>query len=137
MAKKIRSFILNHLWPHRVSFTRYAVVGSTGFALDIGLLILLSDVLKWKPVLAVLVIQFIVIIYNFLLNKYWSFSSRLWKHSQVVKYLTLVGWNYIFSFLTMFFFNEIMGLHYLLVRLATVLLMVSWNFALYKWWVYR
>lgn len=137
MIKVIRSFIVTRLWPHRISFARYTVVGTSSFAFDIVLIIFFSDVLRWKPMLAVLLVQPIIIVYNFLLNKYWSFSSSLWSHKQVVKYLSLVVWNYAFSFLSMMVFNELLQIHYILVRVGTVMLMVSWNFALYKWWVYR
>ncbi len=57
-------------------------------------------------------------------------------HKQVVRYLILAGWNYLFAIFTMYLISEVMGYDYRIVRLGTIAMAVSWNFFLYKYWVY-
>jgi putative flippase GtrA len=132
----LRNFF-SQFWTHRAQFFRYFVVGTTSFVIDFGLLILFKEVFGWKPVFAVVVMQVIVLLYNFTLNKYWSFKSTESSHRQVARYLILQSWNYVFGVGMMYLFNELIQFDYRLVRLGTVMLMTLWNFLLYKYWVYQ
>ncbi|MBI4098562.1 MAG: GtrA family protein [Candidatus Magasanikbacteria bacterium] len=122
---------------HKKKFAKYFVVGFSGLILDIGLLYIASDVLRIRPLLALLVTQIIVIVYNFLLNKYWSFESRGAHGRQLLRYSVVLGFNYLFGEAAMYVGNEVFGIHHLLIRAATVALAVSWNFLLYNYWVYK
>jgi putative flippase GtrA len=133
MIKKI----FNYFYSVRHQFAKYFVVGFSGLFIDMGTLILFKEKFGWIPVLAVAVNQLIVLVYNFTLNKYWSFANKEMPHKQLVRYLTLAGFNYGFSVLIMYIFNHEVGFDYRLVRIGTIILMVSWNFFLYKYWVYR
>lgn len=116
---------------------KYVVVGASGFVFDIGLLYATKEYLGIRPWLALVITQCVVMAYNFTLNKLWSFGNRDMPHTQLVRYLTLAGINYAVGVIFMYLFNEILGIDYLLVRLGTVLLAVSWNFLVFKYWVYR
>ncbi len=128
---------LTYAWSIRHQFTKYFIVGISGLALDLGLLALCSKIFGWNPTISLVFSQIVVLIYNFLLNKYWSFGNKAMPHRQVVRYLTLAGANYLLSLVIMYIFNEMLGYEELLVRLFTIALMVAWNFFLYKYWVYR
>lgn len=129
--------ILNYFYSLRHQFAKYFIVGFSGVFLDMGTLIIFKEYLGWTPVLAVVVNQLLIMAYNFSLNKYWSFKSKTLPHKQIVRYLILAGCNYLFSIIIMYFFNHKMGLDYRWVRLSTIVVMVSWNFFLYKYWVYK
>ncbi len=118
-------------------FFRYFVVGITGVLLDLGLLIVLKEYLDWTPFLSVAISQILVILYNFLLNKYWSFGSRDMPHWQFVRFMVVVGFNYLVSLAVIYIFSQKMSFDYRIVRLANIILSVSWNFVLYKYWVYK
>ncbi len=133
MLKKL----FNYFWSLREQFIKYFIVGFSGVFLDLGTLIIFKQYLGLSAVLAVALNQFIVLIYNFTLNKYWSFGNRELPHKQIVRYLILAGINYFISVAVMYFFNQQLGYDYRLVRLATIVLMVCWNFFLYKYWVYQ
>lgn len=126
-----------YFWSLRREFTKYFIVGFSGLFLDIGTLILFTEKFGMLPVVAVVVNQSVLLIYNFLLNKYWSFKNKAMPHKQVVRYLTLTGFNYLFAVGTMYVFNHILNFDYRFVRIATIAVMVSWNFFLYKYWVYK
>lgn len=128
---------LQYLWKHRHELMKYAIVGCSGVLLDMGLLVGFKEGFDLNPTVAIVISQIFVLGYNFSLNKYWSFKSTAFAHKQLVRYLTLAGFNYCVSIVTMYFFNELLGLDYRLVRIGTIAVMTSWNFLLYKYWVYR
>ncbi|MCB9798160.1 GtrA family protein [Candidatus Nomurabacteria bacterium] len=124
-------------WESRDQFLRYAVVGTSGTALDLGSLHILRNLLGWSPTLSVVVNQVFIIAYNFSLNKYWSFKSQAMPHQQFVRYLALTAMNYAVAVGVMHFFAEIRGYDALLVRVVNIVASVAWNFALFKKWVYK
>jgi len=128
---------IQYAWSVRHQFIKYFVVGFSGLFLDLGLLALCTRVFGWNPTVSLVFSQVIVLGYNFLLNKYWSFANKALSYTQIMRYLTLAGVNYVFSLVIMYIFNEHLGYDELLVRIATIALMVGWNFFLYKYWVYR
>ena len=128
--------IARYAWSARHEFAKYTFVGCSGFVLDIGLLILFKEVFLLTATLAVILEQIVVLIYNFTLNKYWSFRNRAMPHKQLVRYLILAGWNYVFGVIMMYIFSDGMGYDYRFVRIVSVVIAVMWNFILYKHWVY-
>ncbi|PLX28563.1 hypothetical protein C0581_01495 [Candidatus Parcubacteria bacterium] len=126
-----------YFWSVRDQLIKYFIVGFSGVFLDVGFLALFSKVFGWNPTISVVLSQIIALIYNFLLNKYWSFANKEMPHQQIVRYSILAGANAIFATGVMYIFNELLGFEELLVRLGTIALSVSWNFFLYKYWVYR
>ncbi len=129
--------IVSYYHRTKKEFFRYFVVGVTGVLLDLGLLVIFKEYLLWTAVFSVAISQIIVIGYNFLLNKYWSFGSKEMPHRQLIRFLLLVGVNYAISLLIIYIFSQKLGFDYRLVRLANIILSVSWNFVLYKYWVYK
>lgn len=131
----LRTFI-SRVWQWRHQFIKYFLVGISGLALDIGLLWVLKE--KWhvRATTALVFSQIVVLSYNFTLNKYWAFGSKGLSHRQLVRYLITVGGNYIFSIVCMWIFNERLGFNYVLVRLVSIASMVSWNFLLYRFWIF-
>lgn len=127
----------NYFWSLRQEFTKYFIVGFSGLFLDMGTLILFTEKFGMYPVVAVVFNQMILLTYNFLLNKYWSFKNQAMPHKQLVRYLSLTGFNYVLSVLFMYEFNHILEFDYRIVRVCTIAIMVSWNFFLYKYWVYK
>jgi len=126
-----------YFWSVRHQFAKYFIVGISGVVLDMASLVLLKEYFGWAPTAAVIVNQVFLLSYNFSLNKYWSFRDKAMPHKQIVRYLILAAVNYLFSVGAMYVFNHIWEFDYRLVRLATIAAMVSWNFFLYKYWVYN
>lgn len=102
-----------------------------------GSLILFTEVFGIVPVVSVIINQMFLLTYNFSLNKYWSFRNKAMPHKQLARYLSLAVFNYLFAVSTMYVFNHRFDFDYRLVRILTIVTMVSWNFFLYKYWVYR
>lgn len=132
----IKKFLI-HCWSLRREFAKYFIIGIFGVVLDMSSMILFKEVFGWAPITAVIVNQAFLLVYVFLLNKYWSFRNKEMPHKQIARFLTLAGFNYLVSVFAMYIFNHKLEFDYRLVRLVTIALAVSWNFFLYKYWVYK
>ncbi len=128
---------LAYFWSIRQQFTKYFITGVSAVILDISSLAFFKEVLYFTPLEAIIVNQFFLLAYVFFVNKHWSFKSTGLTHRQMVRFLTLSGVNYLISVTWMWFWNEKFGFNYLGVRIVNVALSVSWNFLLYKYWVYK
>ena len=132
MIKKI----LKHLWENRLQFIKYFIIGSSGFVLDILTLIGLKEGLDLNPVLSVIVNQLFMINYIFFLNKYWTFRAKGIARDQMYRFWLLMAWNYSFAVIIMWFGNVLFEINYIYVRILSIAVVVSWNFILYKHWVF-
>jgi putative flippase GtrA len=128
---------LKYFWSIKKQLAKYFTVGVSGVLIDFGLMIFLKECFGVKPILATAVSQVFSISFIFLANKYWSFGSRHQTKNQIVRYLTVLFFDYVYTIGMMYLFNSIWGFDYRLVRLGTIVLMVTWNFFLYKYFVYR
>ena len=129
--------IIKYFWSLRRQFIKYFIIGVIGVVLDMSSLIFFKEVLGWMPVVAVIVNQAFMLAYIFILNKCWTFKNKEMPHGQIAKFLALAGFNYAFAVAIMYVFNHEFGFDYRLVRICSIALMVSWNFLLYKYWVYK
>ncbi|MDD4476781.1 MAG: GtrA family protein [Patescibacteria group bacterium] len=129
--------IINYFWSLRKEFAKYFITGIVSVVLDMLSLIFLKEVCGVLPVFAVVINQIFLMGFVFLMNKHWSFREKSMPQKQLVRFLLLTGVNYLFSVGAMYIFNHSLGFDYRLVRLASIAMMVSWNFILYKNWVYK
>lgn len=129
---------IQHAWrSHGRQFVKYLIIGSTSVAVDLGTLIVIHALLPISATIAVALNQLIVIAFSFTLNKLWTFRNSQLPHAQLVRYMLLWGWNYLFAVATMYVFAEQFGQDFRLVRIATIAVSVLWNFYLYKYWVFK
>jgi len=133
MIKKI----VQYGWSVRHQFAKYSTVGISGFLLDFLSLVFLKESFGINPTVAVIINQVVILGYNFGLNKYWTFANKEIPHKQFVRFVILASFNYAFSVVTMYIFNQNLDFDYRIVRILTISTMVSWNFLLYKYWVYK
>jgi len=132
----LRKIVL-HFWSLRREFAKYFVIGIVGVGLDMGSLFILKQYFRLTAVMAVIINQVFLINYAFFLNKYWAFKSKGITHHQMVRFYFLSGLNYLVAIGWMYLFHQLLDFDYLLVRLFNIALAVSWNFLLYKHWVYK
>lgn len=142
------SKLIQKLWSLRAQFIRYFVVGIGAVILDIWSLRLLLNF--FSPILSVIINQLFILNFVFFLNKHWSFGSKGMTNQQMVRFYLVAGMNYAIGITWMWLFTAAVNLHpylskidlseknyVLLVRTVNVALAVSWNFLLYKYFVYR
>jgi putative flippase GtrA len=144
--------LLQKLWSLRREFAKYFVIGVSAYTLDVGSLGILKHYFGVNPTLAVVLNQPPILLFVFFLNKYWSFQVTGMTHRQLVRFLTVALMNYCIAITWMWFFTYFLHVDaiitrlipfiagtraILLVRTANIILAVGWNFALYKYWVYK
>ncbi len=128
---------VQYFWNARRQVGKYIAVGGSGVFLDMGTLALFQNIFGVNPTIAVAMNQILILAYNFTLNKYWSFRNKELSRKQIIRYLALAFANYVISVIVMHYFNEVRHINDKIVRLATIAVAASWNFVLYKQWVYR
>lgn len=131
------SKFLNIFRQNKKQFVKYFIIGVSAFVLDLSLLYIFKEYFHLRPVIAVIINQALMLNYVFFLNKRWSFVAEGATHKQMIRYYILSGANYFFSICWMYVFNEYFLVNYLIARTMNIALAVSWNFVLYKFWVYR
>ncbi len=129
--------LLVKLWNDRDQFLRYFASGITAFVLDMATLYFFKEYLMLSAVVSVVLNQILIIIFLFLVNKYFSFKAKGDTQKQIIKFFLVMILNYLIAVLWMWVWNDKMGYNYLIVRFVNIALSVSWNFLLYKFWVYR
>lgn len=120
----------------RVQFARYFMIGISALVVDMSTLWLFVDIFHWAAIPSLMVNQIIVLTYIFYLNKRWAFKSSGQTKQEVKRYFIMYFFNYLFAITWMWFWHNKLGFEPKLVRLANIILAVSWNFFLYKFFVY-
>lgn len=121
---------------YRHHFVRYLFVGGTTFIIDFCILFTLHGISKFNLAASTSVAYWISIIYNFLLNRYWTFDARekesLKRH--ITTYLMLLIVNYLFTVT----FVSIVGTHinYVIAKALAVILQMVWTYPVYKRYIF-
>jgi len=118
-------------------FLSYTWIGMSAVLLDLISLTIFKEFFGVRPFIAVIINQAFLILYVFTLNKTLTFKNTDLPTHQFIRFCILATWNYLFAVGAMFILNELYEVHHLIVRIGCITLAVSWNFLLYKKWVYR
>lgn len=125
------------VWSMRGQFIKYFITGLGAVALDMATLYSLKEYLNLRPVVAVIVNQVFILNFVFFVNKYWSFKAGGMTSRQMFRFFIVALGNYAVAVLWMWSFNEKLHVNYLAARITNIALAVSWNFLLYRYFVYR
>ena len=133
MSLKIKNILL-YLYSH--PFVRYVFVGGTTFVLDFTILFFLHAKLGLGLALSTTVAYWFSILYNFLLNRFWTFNAtekgELSKH--ILLYGILLGFNYLF---TVMFVSIVSNFIYFgLAKVLAVGIQISWTYLIYKKYIF-
>jgi putative flippase GtrA len=121
----------------RKEFAKYFIIGISAFVGDVGSLYILKEWVGLTPTAAVVINQPIITLLVFYSNKRWSFRAEGLTRVQMFRFYILAGFNYIFSIIWIKVMHDQLNIQYIIARTANIALAVTWNFLLYKYWVYR
>lgn len=113
------------------------IVGFSSFIIDYGLFFIFFKFAGLWYLFSTLISQAVAIVYNFTLNRNWSFRSNGHKKKQFAKYMTLQVWNYLFATTALWFFVSQYAIDPLIAKVMAIGIVVSWNFILYKFVIYK
>ena len=120
-------------WEHRV--VRFLIVGVLSFALDLGLLMVLHEIAGVALWIATPVAFVTSLVFNFLLQRIYTFKAKNKGHVSAAKYGLLVVFNILATDAIVLLFAET-GLTYAVGKVVSTALTMVWNFFIYKYWIF-
>jgi len=116
---------------------RYLITGFSSAAIEFALLFMFRDIFGLSVVISNSAALSIVFWFNFLVNRFWSFKSKMKLGRQLVMYLALFVFNLGASDLIMYILTDRLSMQYLLAKVFAIGAVVCWNFVIYKKVIYR
>ena len=124
-----------HIRSHGPQFLRYLLSGGSAAALQLSSyqLMLMADV--WY-LAASIVSGAIGLTSAFLFHKYFVFKKKENTTSHLIRYFILQGTNAVTQVVLVYLFVELAGIHPLPAQVLSIGVVVSWNYFMYKFFVY-
>lgn len=121
---------------YRHTAVRYLIAGGLSFIVDFGLLALLRQVLDWPLWIATAVAFLVSFVFNYLVQRIFSFGSTTPHGVALVKYTALVAFNTVATVVIVDLVNQTAAGWGAGKVLSTALTTV-WNYFAYRYWVFR
>jgi len=133
VKEKITSTIV---YFYHLHVMRYLFVGATSLLLDVTILVILHGKLGVTLAVATSIAYWCSIIYNFSLNRQWTFSAGENKklHQHLAGYSILLGFNYLFTLLFVSFFSHY--INYAIAKIIAVAIQTMWTYPMYKFVIF-
>lgn len=113
-----------------IQLFRYGFVGGAAFIVDYGALFLLTEVFGLHYLLSATISFILGLITNYLLSISWVFNNRTmgnrWAEFTVFAIIGIIGLG--LNALIMYLCTDKMGIHYLLSKIISTILVFFWNF---------
>lgn len=121
---------------YKQRFIRYLFVGGSTFVLDEGILIMLHGVLNIHLPIALFVSYLVAFVYNFSLNRWWTFSAAENKSlkQHLVPYFILFIFNLGFTVIFVSLLSKV--INYAVAKVIAVLIQTTWNYLIYKYVIF-
>ena len=124
----------------RIQLVRYLVSGGTAFLVDAGLLALLTECFGREHLLLWTAIAFSAgLVITYLFSILWVFDKRnLKSRAAEMSVFALIGVSGLgLTELLMWLFADKAGIHYMIAKVITTVLVFFWNFAAKKLLLFR
>jgi putative flippase GtrA len=115
---------------------KFLLVGGASFAVDLALLVILHEVFGVDLWIATPVAFLASLVFNFALQRSFTFRAQNRRHVSLLKYLALVVFNVLAIDVIVNAFDA-WGLSYSIGKAVATVLTTSWNFWLYKVWIFK
>jgi putative flippase GtrA len=125
------------------SFSRYAIVGVSGFAVDYTVFLTVLHLLRvagfelFTEGIANGSGMLAGAVWCYLLNRTWSFKSKGKLTAEAVRYAALFGFNTVASSALLRWACSTWGLGPWLVKIPLMGIVFIWNYFIARFWVYR
>ncbi|UVJ38302.1 GtrA family protein [Arthrobacter sp. CJ23] len=130
--------LVRRLWNfgRNSHLVKFLIVGVASFAIDLGILALLHDGAHVDLWIATPVAFAASLVFNFYVQKKFTFESGAKAHVSFLKYGSLVVFNLIATDVIV---NVIAGAGhaYAIGKIVSTLATTGWNFLLYKYWIFK
>ena len=140
LRERPAALLKGHTSDVRIQLFRYLVSGGTAFLVDAGLLALLTECFGREHLLLWTAIAFAAgLVITYLFSILWVFNRRNMKsRAAEITVFALIGVSGLgLTELLMWLFADKAGMHYLVAKVATTVLVFFWNFAAKKLLLFR
>lgn len=118
------------------SSSRYLFVGGVSFVVDLGVLAVLHSLVR-LPLSAATTLAFATgLVINFGLNRTFAFRSQSRVRPAFIRYLMLVGVNYIMTLGIVVGLTSVL-FPYPVAKTAATMINACFNYLAYRWWIFR
>ncbi|WP_427130230.1 GtrA family protein [Pseudarthrobacter sp. S9] len=130
LVRRLQTFVRNGY------LVKFLVVGGASFAIDLGLLALLHEVGRVDLWIATPVAFLASLVFNFFVQRKFTFQSGTRAHVSFLKYGALVVFNVVATDVIV---NLIAGsgYSYAIGKIIATVATTAWNFLLYKHWIFK
>jgi putative flippase GtrA len=120
-------------------FLRYLVIGFTTFFMQIALLYLFTNVFSFDKIPGNICSTLLSMVFNFTMSNYWTFKAGSEKQARKLgRYAVVAAGNYVFDTLLAFPILAVsLGINQYVAKILITAMIVSWNFFIYKFWVFK
>ena len=119
-----------------IKLGKYLFSGGSAFVLDFALLVVLVQFVHLNAGISAAIAFIISTIYAYLAQKYITFSAKGDFGGSIFRYLILLGFNTLFTSLTVELFQNLWQLYYV-GKIVAAALTTAWNLPIMHYWVYR
>jgi len=136
--RNLITYIRQNLLQPRI--LKFAVVGLSGVAVNMGLLYVFTRYLGLYYLLSSIIAIEVSILTNFVLNDIWTWRDRQKKSygKRMLQYHISVGVTAVLAnWLLLIFFTEVAGLHYMIANLIGISVGMLFNYTLNDLWTFR
>ena len=124
--------------PFIQQLIRYLVTGFTAFGIEYAMYVFLLKVIGLHYILASVIVYALVFWFSFIVNRIWSFKSKGNISKQLIQYGLLFSFNLVVSnIFIMKLLTDVIGLDPLISPFIKMAFVVSWNFLIYKYIIYK
>jgi len=127
----------------KARFLRFCLVGLSGVGVNLGFLWLLTEHLGLFYLISAVFSIEISIVYNFILNEFWTFRDRV-SHSsdkimlkRMIKFNLICGVGAAINVLVLAALTELIGLYYLVSALFGIGVATLWNYGMNIKWTWN
>lgn len=119
-------------------FLKYSIVGTIGTVIDLGSLYIFVEYFKFPLLFAVTLSFILAVLNNFILNKIWTFKNKSKNIRKLfIKFLLVSLVGLALTDGLMLLLTNILGLWYMLSKLLTSGVVLTWNFFANKIWTFK
>ena len=124
---------LRGLWSSQLF--RYLVIGGSTVVIDLGLLVVLKHFFNVNVYLAATISYWTSLVFNFGLNKFWTFDVK----NNTIHHLSLYAVLIFINYLTGLAFIDglgKLGVNYFVAKTAALAVTTVWNYFLYRYVIF-
>ena len=130
--------ILKQIYKNKI-YIKYIISGGTAAGVDLGLLFIMTDLLKIWYIASATIAFLIAFFVSFTLQKFWTFrdNSTEGVYKQMSLYFAVGIANLFLNAGLMYVLVDVVRLWYMLAQVVAGVFVASWSFLIYKIFIFK